>query len=78
MLVAAQEKEAQYIVRSLQGKMRIGLAEQTVLVALAHAMVLTPPAGTPEAQAAEAARLKWDVLQDQLAEAEAIIKQVGP
>ncbi|GFZ48718.1 DNA ligase 1 [Saitozyma sp. JCM 24511] len=40
LLSACQGDEAKFIVRSLEGKLRIGLADKTLVVALAHAIVL--------------------------------------
>ncbi|CAN0341488.1 unnamed protein product, partial [Scytosiphon promiscuus] len=42
MLVSCKGLQAKYIIRGLQGKMRIGLTSTTVMVSLSHAAVTCP------------------------------------
>ncbi|TFK57097.1 ATP-dependent DNA ligase [Heliocybe sulcata] len=69
LLAACQGEEAKYIVRSLEGKLRIGNAERTVLVAVAHAAVLA-------AKEKEGKRWVKEKLASRLQEGANTIKQV--
>ena len=70
LLVACKEAETKYVIRTLQGKMRLGIADQAVIAALARALVLTPPldAAPPPG--------KDDALQQALADATQLLKNV--
>lgn len=68
LLVSARDCEAGYVIRSLQGKLRIGLAQQTVTQSLAHAIVLHAKTGKKGAELADALSEAFDVVKQVFSE----------
>ena len=77
LMGAARGEEIKYIIRGMQGKLRIGLAEQSVISALAQAIVLTPPSKTLPPPILDASqKMSAPKLQAALTEAVELMKQV--
>ena len=77
LMVSAHGEEIKFIIRSLQGKLRVGLADQSIISALAQAVVLTPPSTTLPPPILDASlKSNPTTLQNTLVEATNLLKQV--
>jgi DNA ligase-1 len=77
LLVSARDIEAGYVMRMLQGKLGVGIAQQTVITALSHAALLQEHAAKDATKDATALSvLSGTPLADQLSEADAVLRQV--
>lgn len=69
LLIPTRDCEARYLARCLNGKLRIGLAEQTVLTSLANAFTTTE-------MRKDGRRLSEGTLKEAMKEDETILKTV--
>lgn len=75
MLTACQGVEAKYLVRSLESKLRIGLAEKTILISLANVILRAEHNGEePSSEAVDAAESKMRDAFSQVPNYEIVVK----
>ncbi|CUA78293.1 DNA ligase 1 [Rhizoctonia solani] len=87
LLVAARGEEVRYLVRMLSLNLRVGAVRKSIVSALGRALVLTPPNGEEPKELSEPrekeegkkkakSKSKNDALEQKMADAEALMKQV--